>query len=150
MDTSKLSQGQMIAAIGGIILIISLFLTWLSLPSPFPGASAWDAFSGMDIIMLIVGILAIGWAAVDALGASVNLPANAGWIVGVLGVLMTGWTFGYDIESSNAGIGAWLGLIGSIAIAVGGFGTAAFRTTRATPASTTSTTPTGSAPPPAA
>lgn len=120
MNTSRVDSGQLIAAIGGIVLIISLFLTWLSAPFGFPSQSAFDAFSAMDIVMLIVGVLAIVVAVATAIDAVAGLPANTGWILALLGVAMVGWTVGFDLEQSNAGFGAWLALAASIAIAYGG------------------------------
>ena len=68
MDMSKLSQGQMIAGVGGIVLIVSLFLDWIS--TPFGGGTAFDVFSGMDIIMLLIGVAAVAYAALPALGSA--------------------------------------------------------------------------------
>jgi hypothetical protein len=127
MDMSKMSQGQMIAGVGGVVLLISLFLDWVSGISlqvgattvGTGGANAFDVFSGMDIIMLIVAVLAIVWAVSGAVGMA--LPASTGWVVALLGVVIVGWALGWDLENSNAGIGAWLGLVAAVAIAWGAF-----------------------------
>lgn len=111
MDTSRMSQGQMVAGLGGVVLIISLFLSWGE------GISAFDAFSGMDIIMLIIGIVAVGWAVSS--GMNMTLPITA-MMVGILGVVVFGFTLGTDLELDDADIGAWLALASSIAIAWGG------------------------------
>jgi hypothetical protein len=119
MNTSKLSQGQMIAAGGGALLIISLFLSW---ESGFGvSASAFDAFSGMDIIMLIVGLAAVGYAAATAMDAASGLTASAPRILSLCGIALIGWTLGWDLEDPGAGFGAWLALIATIAIAYGGY-----------------------------
>jgi hypothetical protein len=136
VDMSRINQGQMIAGVGGVVLLISLFLDWISVP--FGGASAFDVFSGMDIIMLIIAVIAIGWAGAAAAGQTV--PPSSGWIVGLLGVLVAGWCLGWDLENSNAGIGSWLALVGSIAMAWGGLG-ASLRPTTSTAAPTSTTTP---------
>jgi hypothetical protein len=73
----------------------------------------------MDIIMLIVAVLAIVWAVSGAVGMA--LPASTGWVVALLGVVIVGWALGWDLENSNAGIGAWLGLVAAVAIAWGAF-----------------------------
>jgi hypothetical protein len=73
----------------------------------------------MDIIMVLVGIAAIALAVFAGFDGA-DLPANAGFIVGLLGVGTIGWALGWVLESSNAGIGAWLGLLAAIAIALGG------------------------------
>lgn len=126
MDMSKLNQGQIIAGLGGIVLVVSLFLSWVSgftvsvaTGSASTSASAFDAFSGMDIIMLIVGIAALGLAVAGATGT--NLPPGAAPIVSLLGVVVFGWALGWCLENSNAGFGAWLGLVASVAIVFGAF-----------------------------
>jgi hypothetical protein len=111
MDTSKMSQGQMVAGAGGVLLIIALFLSW------FEGLSAFDVFSGMDIIMLLIGIVAVAWAVSS--GMNMSLPITA-VMVGILGVVVLGFTLGTDLEADDADIGAWLALAASIAIAWGG------------------------------
>lgn len=115
MDMSKLSRGQMIAAAGGALLIISLFLHWDSAAAQ----SAWSAFSGMDIIMLLIAIAALVYVLATAAGSAGQLPGNAVWIVFILGVLSIGWALGWDLEDPSAGIGAWLGLVAGIGIAYG-------------------------------
>jgi hypothetical protein len=118
MDTSRLTQGQMTVGIGGIVLIISLFLSWVS----FLGlsASAFDAFSGMDLVMLVVGLVAVTFAGSAATGTARRLPANADLIVAALGFVVMGWALGWDLESGDAGIGAWLALPAGAAIGFGG------------------------------
>ena len=161
MDTSKVSQGELIAAVGGVLLIISLFLDWFSASASIAGVSvsasgnAFDVFSGMHIIMLIVGIAAVALAGAAALDAASNVPRGGALVLALLGVGAIGWTLGYDLETSNAGIGAWLALVAAIAIAFGGFEASGER--RAAPASSAATTaptgpvtPAGSAGPPPA
>jgi hypothetical protein len=156
VDLSRMSQGQLITGIGGLVLLISLFLSWVSgvafsgaFGSGSTSASAFDAFSGMDIIMLIIAILAMGVGVAGAAGSS--LPEGSGAIVGLLGVVTFGWALGYDLEISNAGLGAWLALAASAAIAWGGFETTRERrqvARRSAPAG--ATRPTGPSGPPTA
>jgi hypothetical protein len=129
MDMSKVSQGQMIAGIAGVVLLVSLFLDWVSgitITNPVTGASisggggsAFDVFSAMDIIMLIVAVVAIAWAVAPAAGQTV--PPQSGLIIGLLGVAIVGFTLGFVLETSDAGIGAWLGFVASIALTYGAF-----------------------------
>ena len=57
MDVSRMSQGQQIAAVGGVLLFIFLFLPW------FGDFSGWEGQSSTDIYMLITACVAV-WAAV--------------------------------------------------------------------------------------
>jgi hypothetical protein len=119
MDMSNASRGALIIGAGGLVLIIALFLSWVSILGV--SASAFDAFSGMDIIMLIIGVAALAYGVMMAVGASVGLPANSALILGLLGVVVFGWALGWDLEEPNAGVGAWLALFAAIAIAYGGY-----------------------------
>ena len=127
MDSSRLTQDYVIAGIGGVVLLASLFLEWISGVTITVGAAslstsgnAWDVFSGMDILMALVGLGAIVLTGVVSIGATINTPGNAAWVLGLLGVSTVGWALGWDLENANAGIGGWFGLLGAVAIAYGG------------------------------
>jgi hypothetical protein len=109
----------MILGIGGILLIISLFLSWASAFGT--SASAFDLFSGMDIIMLVVGIAAVAYAVSIAAGSAASAPSGSPLILGALGLVVLGWALGWNIETSDAGIGSWLALIASAVIAYGAY-----------------------------
>lgn len=114
MDISKLRQSQLIVGGAGVVLVISLFLDWV-------GASAFSAFSAMDIIMLLVGLGATAYAAIPASGSELALPRDSSWIVLLPAMAVVGWALGIALEDAGAGIGAWLGLIASGAIAFGAY-----------------------------
>jgi hypothetical protein len=109
----------MVLGIGGILLVISLFLSWASAFGA--SASAFDLFSGMDIIMLVIGIAAVAYAASVAAGSSARAPSGSPLILAALGLVVLGWALGWDIETSGAGVGSWLALIASAAITYGAF-----------------------------
>lgn len=114
MDTSRLSRGQMIAAAGGGLLIISLFLHWGA------GQSAFDSFSVVDILMLIVGVAALVFGLAPAVGAAASMPPRSPWIVAALGIAVLGFAFGLELEVSGD-VGVWLAVLASIAIAYGAY-----------------------------
>ncbi len=118
VDTSRLSRGEPIAAIGGVVLIVSLFLNWSE--SFLGNVSAWDAFSGIDFVMLLAGLVALAFGLATAVGVAERLPTGSALIVSLLGIIVVGWSLGWDLEDPDAGIGAWLGLIAGAAIAYGG------------------------------
>ncbi len=115
MNNSKLTPGQMIVGVGGVILIISLFLNWDDLA----GQSAFDVFSGVDIILLLIGIAALAYAALTASGSASGIPPNSAVIISALGILALGIALSVALEDDTAGIGAWLALIAALAIAYG-------------------------------
>ena len=78
MDLSKLRRGELIAAVGGIVLLFSMFvLDWYAgganVSTPFgvdvsvegAGFGAWDGqgFTGTiaDLVILAAALAAIGW-----------------------------------------------------------------------------------------
>ena len=68
MDTSRLSQGELIAGISGLALFVVLFLPWYGVDVNVAGfsasenASAWEAFDMTDILLFLVAVVAVGAA----------------------------------------------------------------------------------------
>lgn len=113
MDTSKVSQGQLIAGAGGVLLFIALFLHWAA------GQNLWNA-SFVEIWLLVVALAAVVWGLAETVGADLSLPAESGLLVALLGMAALGWSFGFETEFSGS-IGVWLALVASVAIVYGGF-----------------------------
>jgi hypothetical protein len=114
----RLSYGALAAGIGGVVLIISLFLDWAS--SGGFGANAWQSFKITDILLLVLGLLAIGYAAIELTGAAVNLPFRRERALTVIGIIATTLTLDFLIEGSNQAVGLILAFLASAAILVGG------------------------------
>ena len=110
---ARLTPGQLIAAGGSGVLIISMFLTW----DAAAGTSGWGTFSGMNIIMLLIALGTLAYVGLIAMDAEV--PSGSEWVVFVLGVLVVGWTLGWVLENPSAGVGAWFGLVAALALAWG-------------------------------
>src|SRR4051794_7316388 len=115
----RLSYGAAAAGIGGIVLIISLFLDWFS-AGGF-GESGWEFFSFTDIVLFVLGLLAIAYAAVELTGAAVRLPVERNRALTVIGIIATTITFVFLVEGSHQAIGLILALLASLAILVGGY-----------------------------
>jgi hypothetical protein len=114
MDASKVGQGQLIAGAAGVLLFISLFFHWGG------GQNAWDAFSFVEIWLLLTALAAVAWGLLPAFGVELALPAESALIVGALGMAAVGWSFGLETEVSGA-FGVWLAIIAGLGIAFGGF-----------------------------
>ena len=77
MDTSKLSVGDQIAAVSGIVLLIALFLPWYGVDVSVGGfsasesANAWEALDFVDILLFLIALVAIGVPVAKATG---NMP----------------------------------------------------------------------------
>jgi len=89
----------MIAAGAGLVLIISLFLEWynvtgkgLAVSAGSQGLSGWESLSFIDILLFLIGLIAVGVAVLRAMNTMPSrLPASTGFIVliaGGIGVLL--------------------------------------------------------------
>ena len=109
-------RGALVLLVGGVLLILSLFL-----PHCESGFTAWHVFSNLRIILLVIGIFAIGFGLLEVTGAARTLPDPIPLILAVLGVAVFGFAAGWELQVSGAG-GVWLAIAGSIAIGVGAWG----------------------------
>jgi hypothetical protein len=138
MDTSRLTTGDMIAGVGGIVLLISLFLPWYGVSidvanvSVSESASGWESLDFIDILLFLISIAASGVVAARAVG---QLPAEVPGAVVLLGlgglaVLLVLYRI-IDIPADDVPdqvdlsrkIGVFIALIGAGAIAYGGWRT---------------------------
>jgi hypothetical protein len=118
MDVSRMSQGEKIAAAGGVLLFISLFLPW------FEDISGWEGQSSTDVYLLITAGVAIGAAL--APGSDTSIPgvtrSGATALLGIVGLVILLWLFIFDFpEGADRGIGIILGVLSTAAIAYGGY-----------------------------
>jgi hypothetical protein len=161
VDTSKLTLGDQIAAASGIALIIALFLPWYGVDvnvggfSASESANAWEALSFIDILLFLIGLVAIGVPvakATDSLPAEVPGPLLV-LAAGGLGVLLVLFRL-IDLPTPDGGggvdfgrkFGVFLGLIATAGIAYAGW-----RANEEAPApSTPAAAPPPPAPPPSA
>ena len=114
MDVSRMSQGEQIAAVGGLALFISLFLGW------FGDVSGWEGQSTTDIYLLITAAAAVAAALGVGLPlAGVTMDGAAALLGGIATVLLL-WLIIFDFpDGVDRGIGIFIALIASAAIAYG-------------------------------
>lgn len=117
MDFSRLRQGELVAGIGGIALILFLFFDW------FQGTSGWSAYGGdvTGFIIALAGFTAVKFAGLAAMGKRLNIPVPRGGITlvfGSLAVLIIIWSI-FVTEGEGIKFGLFLGLAAAAAIAVG-------------------------------
>ena len=137
MDTSRLTTGDIIAGVGGIVLLISLFLPWYGASVDVGGFSAsesgngWEAMSFIDILLFVIALVAIAVVAARATG---QLPAEVPAAVvllglGALAVLLVLYRIiDIPVEGDipdevdlSRKIGVFVALIGAAAVAYGGW-----------------------------
>jgi hypothetical protein len=137
VELSRLRTADLVAGIGGVALLVTLFLTWYSAggSASFGGReiqvslnlTAWEAFSITDVILALTALSGIGLAVLTASRRSPALPVAAGVITTTLGALATLLVF-YRIlnqpgpnEFLEVKFGAFLGFLSVLAVTVGGF-----------------------------
>jgi hypothetical protein len=143
MELSKLRRGELIAAAGGIVLLVALFvLDWyavgVDVSTPFGDISssglefgAWDGqgFTGTiaNLVILAAAIAAIGLAVVTATSRTITLPVAASALTAGLGLAAVVMVFLRMVfqpgqnEFIELRFGIWLALISSAVIAYGGW-----------------------------
>jgi hypothetical protein len=142
MDLTRLTQGEKIAGVSGIALILIMFIfKWFGLEAGtvFGHAevtrNAWGSYGFIDIVLFITVVAAVGLAVIKASEAEAGLPVAAGAIVAGLGILSVVLIIISIISPPDFGagdisgidhtrkIGVWLGLIAAIGVAYGGWRT---------------------------
>jgi hypothetical protein len=136
----RLTQGQLIAAIGAVVLIVAMFLPWVGVSGPsvpagitlpqgvsgVGGSTSDNIWKGstLDIYLLITVIV----AAVPALLAltdsaeEFSFVSAATFLLGVVAVILIAAFLTVDFpDGADRKIGAFIGLVAAVAIAFGGF-----------------------------
>jgi hypothetical protein len=131
----RLSQGQMIVAVGGAGLLVAMFLPWIGisgpdLPSDLPGAvdtstdeNIWKG-SSLDIYLLITGVVALLPALLAATDSAeeFSFVSAAAFLLGVVAVVLVAAFLTIDFpDGAERKVGAFVGLGAALVIAVGGF-----------------------------
>ena len=125
MDTSRSSQGQMIAAASGVVLIISLFLKWKGLDVPGGGSlSGWKSEDALDIYLLILGLIAIGPVVTGAMGSGDELPylvAESKVLTAIIGLILMIAVLLFHGDGIELKFGFWLALLATVGVTIGQF-----------------------------
>ena len=138
MDTSKISFGEMIAGVSAVALFLIMLLPWYGASAEFGGisanvnASAWEAFSLIDILLFLVILVALGVVIARATDSMPDLPQPPGLIVAAAGGfavvlilfrLLVVPDGDVDVEGVDFSrkIGIFLGLIAAAGITFGGW-----------------------------
>jgi len=133
-----LSQGQIIAAVSGVVLLVATFLPWIGvsgpdLPANLPGVSesaggsdsenVWKG-SSLDVYLLITAIVALvpPLLALSGSAEEFSFASAATFLLGVVGVILVAVFLTIDFpDGAERKVGAFIGLAAVIGIAFGGF-----------------------------
>jgi hypothetical protein len=136
--SGRLSQGQIIAAVGAVVLLVAMFLPWIgvsgpSLPAGIPvpqgvstGGTSENIWKGptLDVYLLITAIVALlpALMALTDAAEEFSFVSAATFLLGVVGtILIIAWLTVDFPDGADRKIGAFIGLAAAVAIAIGGF-----------------------------
>jgi hypothetical protein len=139
-DTTRVRFGDMVAAVSGLVLFLSLFLNWYNvsvkaaLGSASASVSGWEALSFIDILLFIIAVIAIAVAVARMANAFPRMAISPGLLVlavGVLAVLLVLFRI-IDIPGSGdvadvpgvdlgRSFGIFIALLAAIGVAAGGW-----------------------------
>jgi hypothetical protein len=135
MDLRRLRAGEWIAGLGGVALLVSLFLPWYEWElcamlatdvrrgAPCPSASGWESLAAIDVLLAFVAaagvLLPVVTAAqrVPALPIAVAALTTIAGLVGVLLVLLRIAAMPDHFLEREWGI--WLALAGALGVLTG-------------------------------
>jgi hypothetical protein len=118
----RLSRGDWAAAIGGVVMIVALFLPWYSADGR--DVTAWQSMAVDDVILTVAALLAIAAAFIVGLPrvSSLSVAATSlGILPAAVGLIVTAYRLISPAPPVDVSldVGAWLGLAASLSIAIG-------------------------------
>ena len=157
----RLREGEWIMGGSGLLLLIALFLPWYEIgagtvvgpPDALDAhASAWDAFTILDVLLAVGALAAIAVVIVTAVHTTPAVPLTMESLVTLLAIVLlilvvfrladppdvsflestASPAAREHVEDLDRAVGAWLGLLGTLGIVVGGL--LAMRDERRSPA----------------
>ena len=135
-------NAPLIAAGGGLLLLISLFMSWIG------DFSFFETYDIVDILLALIALLGIAIGVAAFTGNALNPPGGPGPAVYTSGLIAFSIVAFHVLEGEDRKFGMFLALIGTVGMIIGGLqmgrGGAA-PAARRTPASGT---PTQTPPPP--
>jgi hypothetical protein len=134
MDLRRISRSEILAALGGVLLAVSLFLPWYATSSN-PNANvsgmkgditAWDAHNILRYLFLAVALAPIVLLWVIVRDHQLSWPrGEMTAVIGIIAFGLTGYVGiidrpGEPPSEISLGFGWYMSLLGTIMIAVGG------------------------------
>jgi hypothetical protein len=133
----RLTQGQLTAAVGGVALLVAMFLPWIgtsgpsvpsgiTLPEGVAGSTSENVWKGstIDIYLLITAVVALVPALLALTDAAeeFSFVSAATFLLGVVATILVIAFLTIDFpDGTDRKYGAFIGLAAAIVIAVGGF-----------------------------
>lgn len=121
MEIKQLGRGQKIAAVGGLALIVALFLPWFK--ENGISSDAWEALTVIDLVLFVAGLAALLSALFDAISVHLVVPSSVVTVLGLLGAVLVLYRLVNPPGTGEVslGVGIFLALFASSAIVYGGW-----------------------------
>jgi len=119
----RLDAGATVAAVGALMLLVSLFLDWYG--DRNEGHSAWTLFEVLDLLLAAIALLALS-TFVSRSGFEPRLPQAPLLLLGGAGLVLCASQLidkppAVALSELEPEVGAWLGLAASALILAGAF-----------------------------
>jgi hypothetical protein len=126
--SERLSRGEQLAGIAGLVLVLVMFLfAWFGIPefggANFPGADAFDAFDdwvGILLVFTAFSAMALALFGGDVARAPIPLSTITTVLGGVSSIVLLVYLISPP-QSLDRKFGIWLGLASAVAVALGGY-----------------------------
>ena len=129
MDLARLRFGDWVMGIGGVAVLLVMFLDWYEVPTPTgeSGLNAWESFAVNDVILALAAVMAITAFVATATQPTAAVPlalASLTTLVAIIALILVALRVIWPpdlAEGLDTGreTGAWLGLVAT-AVLVGG------------------------------
>jgi len=121
MTKEKPVLGQLVTGIGGVLLIVSLFLPWAGAGGTHQ--TGFELLTVGDVLLLIVGLVAIAtaltWGRYGLFRPDLSMNGAAD-LLGLTATILLTWLVLFDFPSGGSReAGVFLGLVAAIAITGG-------------------------------
>src|SRR5947207_14799586 len=125
-DRNRIPQGELIAGIAGLLLIVFEFFDWYGgkvsgsvgglghVSASGGGADAWQAFSFIDILLFLLALVVVGVAVMRGLNRMPQLPYPPALIITAAGGLSVLLILFRIIDKPDAGVPSFSGVHFSI------------------------------------
>jgi peptidoglycan/LPS O-acetylase OafA/YrhL len=122
MPLLKPNVGRALSAIGALIVVLALFMTWYHIVRPdgaIDDTTGWQTFTNLRIIILAGGIITIVTALLPQTRPVLIVRTLLGLVLAVL--ILRRIIFPPDVTGTvTSQIGVYVGLIGALLVALGG------------------------------
>ena len=121
MPRRTLETGPVVAAVGAVLLIVSLFLDWFKGRGE-QGLSGWTSFEVLDLVLAILAVIAL-LAAAERFGYTTPVAGRGLAPIGVLAlVIVVSQLLNHPPagQGRSPQVGAWLALGSAVLIAAAG------------------------------